>query len=314
LGYSKTTTPFLSSLSERSIVFSGARSPAPNSMFSLRSSLSGQTPSMILESRGESIETLAHELGRRGFRTGAAFDQVILGGQPAETLGFQFHFHERESDQVLPILLKMILAAGESPYFVWGHVMDPHAPYIRHDGPDFGGGAIGNYDSEIHHTDQKIKEFLADVERLASLTNTVVVISADHGESFGEQGEYFHGTSLSEAQIRVPLLIRIPGLKARRIDTPVCTGSIAATITDILGLPALRDEAYPSLLPLMLDVTKDEEHFAVSERYSAMTGAGRRSLRSIQSSRLKMTHDLRTGFRTLYDTVSDPMERRELSS
>ena len=313
LGYEKPTTPFLESIASNCFVFTEARSSAPNSMFALRSLLSGQSPSTILESRGESLVTLAHVLGARGVRTGAIFNEIVLGGKPVESLGFQYHVSEARSEAALPMLNQMIAAVGTGPFLAWSHVMDPHAPYVAHPGPDFGSDDLGRYNSEIHHVDRHLRSFWEKLQLSGVADKTVLVITADHGEGLGQGGEQFHGSSLSEHQIRVPLLVYVPGLEGRRIDVPVSTGSVAATVADLVGANLPREEEYPSLLPLMLDLEGSDRLFSVSERYSSLSGAGSRSLRSIQFGNYKMTHDLQVGFRALHDVRIDPDQRRDLA-
>ena len=65
----------------------------------------------------------------------------------------------------------------------------------------------------------------------------IVVVSADHGEEFRDHGGVYHGSTLYEEQIRVPLIVRAPGLAPRRVSAPVQTIDIAPTLMGLLGLP-----------------------------------------------------------------------------
>ena len=82
--------------------------------------------------------------------------------------------------------------------------------------------------------------------------NVLLVVTADHGEEFGEHGRLGHGTNLHREQIHVPLLIRWPGtLKPGRIDTPVSLIDIYPTLVELLGLPDPGTLRGRSLVPLL---------------------------------------------------------------
>ncbi|WP_165224080.1 sulfatase [Aquisphaera insulae] len=103
--------------------------------------------------------------------------------------------------------------------------------------------ARDSYDDCISNLDEQVGRLLDDLERSGLLESTWLVITSDHGESFGEQaGIYLHGTSLYQAQVHVPLLV-VPPLgstaPARRvIDRNVSLRDIPATILDVLNLRA----------------------------------------------------------------------------
>ncbi|MBV8757223.1 MAG: sulfatase-like hydrolase/transferase [Deltaproteobacteria bacterium] len=121
--------------------------------------------------------------------------------------------------------------------FTWVHYFDPHGPYLRPAGaPDFGDRDEDRYDSEIASLDTQIGRLLRELDASGQLAHTIVVIASDHGEGFGEHGYYFHGRSLYDDQIRVPLLIAVPGGAGRVIDAPVSLVDIAPTLLDLVGM------------------------------------------------------------------------------
>lgn len=101
------------------------------------------------------------------------------------------------------------------------------------------------YDAEVHYADAEIGRLLDALRAAGQLERTIVVVTADHGESLGEQDYWFeHGRNVSEATVRVPLLVRWPaqiaggpGTGVRDQDTSLC--DIAPTLLDFLGLPPL---------------------------------------------------------------------------
>ena len=112
---------------------------------------------------------------------------------------------------------------------------------------------IARYDGEIHSIDSQIQRLIENLESRGILDDALVIITADHGEGLGEHNYYFeHGWFIYQHQIHVPLLIRFPGQKKKRvIQTPAALSDLAPTILDILGIsipPAFHGR---SLLPLI---------------------------------------------------------------
>lgn len=165
--------------------------------------------------------------------------------------------------------------ADEPGCFVWAHYQDPHGPYAPPAGwreralgqetqaPDatrelplgsdqWGEGSIpayqalegrrdlafyrAGYRGEIAYMDAEIGRLLAGVSRRGLDATTVLVFAADHGESLGEQDVWFsHGTRLDDAQVRVPLMIRAPGLEPERRDDVVSLVDLRPTLLALLA-------------------------------------------------------------------------------
>jgi len=102
----------------------------------------------------------------------------------------------------------------------------------------------GLYDGEVRYCDEAIGELLDYLERSGLLANTLVIITADHGEEFAEHGYLGHGHTLYDELIHIPLIIRFPDGTARgeRIATPVSNRDLAATVLGYAGLPFLENE------------------------------------------------------------------------
>ena len=97
--------------------------------------------------------------------------------------------------------------------------------------------AIDAYDSCLASIDDRLGELFGELERRGVLDRTVVVVTADHGEGFGEHGLFDHGDSLYRPEIRVPLLISLPSGQARGrvVDRFVSLRDIPATILGLVG-------------------------------------------------------------------------------
>ncbi len=108
------------------------------------------------------------------------------------------------------------------------------------------------YDGEVAAVDDQIRQLLDLLDRDGVLRDAVIVVTADHGEEFGEHGEVLHGHTLYDEATRVPLIIVAPGLAANQvIREPVSLLSVAPTVLDLAGAPPEPRHAGRSLVPLM---------------------------------------------------------------
>lgn len=148
---------------------------------------------------------------------------------------------------------------GERPFFVFLNFFDAHAPYLPPDslaerfGPVRQGRALHDlsvveewseaeiareeaaYEASLVSIDQQLDRLFDTLEERGVLDETVIVITSDHGEQFGEHGLMDHGNSLYRPLLEVPLVIRYPDAAPAglRIETPVSLRDIAATIADL---------------------------------------------------------------------------------
>jgi arylsulfatase A-like enzyme len=106
--------------------------------------------------------------------------------------------------------------------------------------PEARQAAIDKYDESITYLDHQLGRLFAELERRGSWDNTLVVLTADHGEEFGERGYYFHGNTLYRGSLEVPLLVRLPGAVpgGRSVATPVSLKDLAATVLALSGARA----------------------------------------------------------------------------
>jgi arylsulfatase A-like enzyme len=119
------------------------------------------------------------------------------------------------------------------PMFLYTHLDDAHAPY------DLGGKGEDNRDAyvkEVEGVGRAIDQLLAVLEEPELTNRSVLIVSADHGEFFGEHGYFFHGRTVYEEVMRVPLLIKSSRWTPRTIDDPVSLLDVGPTILDIFGL------------------------------------------------------------------------------
>ena len=98
---------------------------------------------------------------------------------------------------------------------------------------------IDLYDAEIRYLDQSVGE-LFDVLRSQWLfERSLIIVAADHGESFGEHGTWTHGYSLYEPEVHIPLIVKLPGqTRGGRVPDPVQAIDITPTVLDVAGIQA----------------------------------------------------------------------------
>jgi arylsulfatase A-like enzyme len=113
--------------------------------------------------------------------------------------------------------------------------------YVAHDAdgiPAYGPKLRDKYDAEVTFTDRYLGKLLDFVDGKPWGKRTIVIVTADHGEAFGEHNQFAHGFELWEHLVRVPMFFVIPGMAAKRIDVPRSTIDLAPTILELLGVSA----------------------------------------------------------------------------
>jgi arylsulfatase A-like enzyme len=114
---------------------------------------------------------------------------------------------------------------------------------------------VARYDAEIAFTDQQLGVLFDAIDRLGLAEDTVVAVTADHGEGLMDHGELHHGTQLYEEQLRVPLLVRFPRTlpAGRVVEGPVSLLDLVPTLLALLGVepPAGDPMQGRNLVPVM---------------------------------------------------------------
>jgi arylsulfatase A-like enzyme len=91
------------------------------------------------------------------------------------------------------------------------------------------------YDGSIAYMDAELGNLFHELDRRGLTQNTLIIVTSDHGEEFGENGVFWHGNSLYRPSVQIPLLMKLPGgLPAVRVvDDPVSLRDLAATIMSV---------------------------------------------------------------------------------
>jgi arylsulfatase A-like enzyme len=258
------TAPFLSSLAAEGVRFDHAYAQVPHTSFSIATLLTGKfvysLSQLGLDAAGH--QTLAEVMKRERYKTAAFYppsvftiDHERLKNLEDSRYGFEYVKYEfmdapGRTDQVIHFLE----AEHPAHAFVWVHYFDPHEPYEPHPGPFAGAKtAIDRYDGEVRFADTEIARLVAYVKK--TRPHALLVIAADHGEEFGEHGGHYHGTTLYEEQVRVPLVFTTldGALAPALVHAPVGLVDVAPTLLALAGItPSARMRGHdlgPWLLP-----------------------------------------------------------------
>jgi arylsulfatase A-like enzyme len=227
------------------------------------------------------------------------------------------------------------------PFFIWVHLFDPHDPYappapydsmfdkgykgqvtgdlrrtvgtdmpvweeVEHNPPpDDYDHIVALYDGEIRYTSAQVGAFLKTLEARDLAENTLIVVSADHGESLGEHNLWGHGLSLYEPELHIPLIMVMPGKipEGLVIRQPVESASIVPTILSLAEVKGAGEFAGKDLNP----------HFKNQGDTDGSAFALWGSLSSIRTERWKLIASDEGRFE-LYDLQNDPGEKKNIMS
>jgi choline-sulfatase len=326
VGYSGVETPHLSRLAAKSVVYTRAYALAHFTTASLNGLLASRYPSELSRSdcdlgRYDAPESLAPTLKAAGVTTFAAHGHAIFVGDSAPRRGFdQWRLIVGAAGRMQTRgavtgteIAQLVTAFLESerpntPLFAWVHFVDPHDSYVAHERfPPRGSLPRNVYDSEVAFTDSVIGSVLEIIERSGMGNTTAIVLTADHGEAFGEHGTTKHGSTLYEEEVRVPLILHLPGVEPRTIDTPRSAVDIAPTIAQLLGVDIPESWAGVSLLK-DLSAAERQDRAVIVDVPSAYSRPPRQAVIHGHNKVI-----LNRGSAQVFDLAVDPEERTPLS-
>lgn len=197
---------------------------------------------------------------------------------------------------------------------------------------------MSRYDAEVRASDDRVTEVLAALDRLDLAPDALVIFSADHGEELGDHNDYFfHGASIYQGVLRVPLVLRWPGhIAPGRRDALVDHTGVLPTVLQMLGVAPAADVEGKSFLDEVAGIPGSGQETAVAEIWlggrtkGAPLDPGRDAIYAIRDPGWKLvvnrpqayprmppyTSVPGTGFRIepeeLYDLARDPHERTDL--
>ena len=306
-GYARSITPELDALAAQGAVFEHAYAQAPHSSYSLCSLMTSEYLHETTELGAAPPErTLPRMLADTGYHTAAFYTQGIfhtaaerLGVYERDAFGFSLHDHQdRPAQQMTDRVLSEIdrtAVRGEPSALFWVHYFDVHEPY---EATTLGTSDLDRYDSELMATDAAIGRLVREA-RARLKKPVIVVVSADHGEEFHEHGGVYHGSSLYEEQVHVPLLLSAPGIAPHRYTQPVESVDIVPTLLGLLDIEPPSGLRGSDLRRLLFDPSHERGPVFSAVIHKKMVVAWP----------YKLIADLRFGSFELYQLDRDPLER-----
>ncbi len=311
----------------------------------------------------DDVPTAAELLSAAGVATGAVANAAFLSPMLGLQRGFEVFDHSpafnRNLRRAVPSVdagLEFVSRHADDDFFLVLHLFDPHLDYDPPPGFEVEGqermgfadvqalcpqsedgarvvrGAPSDadrariralYDAEVTYVDAAVGRLLAALEELGIRDQTLVVLTADHGEEFWEHGGFEHGHALYEELVRVPLIVDPPAGAGpsggamgsasleSAVDAQVRVLDVMPTVFELFGLPAPESFVGASLLPLMRGTTRSSR-LAWSE--STLYGGEQRALRDERYTYVVRPRPRLAAIEELYDWRTDPLETRNLAS
>jgi arylsulfatase A-like enzyme len=334
-GYSRRTSPNIDAVAAEGVLFNHVVTPVPITLPAHSSMLTGTVPPYhgVGDNNhfrlSSSNVTLAEILRENGFVTGAVVGSYILRSHFGIAQGFDsyndafeinenrpfFSGNERSAERVSYWGNTWLEQHRDEKFFLFLHYYDPHDPYELHKDFVFSSLPFVNlskdrYDGEIAYVDHYIGQVIRKLKELNLYDSTLLIITADHGESLGQHSEDTHGFFTYHSSIHVPLVMRVPG------------GPKGAVINDLAGIIDIVPTVCGSL---GIDVPEHVHGKDLNSFFSNKGGSveGRYlycesliptkfdlgPLFGLVSDRWKYVHSLRS---ELYDLRKDPYETKNL--
>jgi arylsulfatase A-like enzyme len=350
-GYARDTSPNIDALGREGAVFLHAYSntswtiPSLASLFTSRHATRHRTvqPRSKLP---EDLPYLPELLKQQGYDT-ATF---IQSAYPLLTMGFARGFDqmERPANYKTPQILAW-LRKREKPFFLWVHYSEPHTPYTPSPpfdklfvpeswkdnrdiarywnrteceeayakNKDAARLRMGFYDARIRESDEHVGQIMAELKALGIADETLVILSADHGEEFFEHRGCDHGQTLYDEVLQVPLLMRHPSVipAGERIAEQVRLVDIMPTVLAALELPIPPGTVGHSLLPLARGIGGDRAVLGgfLSNTEQAVVIRHHNMKYVYSPNRTALRQSEKQATEELYDLEADPGERKNLA-
>jgi arylsulfatase A-like enzyme len=296
-----------------------------------------------------SLTTLPQLFSKAGYRTAAIVNSHNLAPEFGLDRGFeQYRYVEERVDRREPSAeitdqaIEWVRKASGKPLFLFLHYYDVHSDYVslpEHEEAflrPYGGIADGSttqlaahregkvplsasdapnlidrYDAGIRQMDEEIGRLLAFVRDEGYWENTLLVLTSDHGEEFFEHGGVLHGQTQYQEVIRVPLLIKGPGIpKARRVPNPVSLVDIVPTLAARAALAAPEGIDGLDVSPLWTGEGLDDRYlFSEADHNNVEHDI----TRAVRYRGFKLHFNRLSGEYRLYDLARDPEEREDVA-
>ncbi|HEY2388147.1 MAG TPA: sulfatase [Candidatus Binatia bacterium] len=269
-GRGRPTTPFLDALAREGALFERVVAQSTITPVSHMSLFTGLYPREhgVTDLRQPSnliaYPMMAEVFRANGYATGAVTEDGLLQAALGFERGFDRYVENKSPDlgstvghveSTFDAALAWLGAHRGQRWFLFVHTYQVHAPYTpppAYQGVFGGTRDVDRYEEEIRYTDDQLRRLWQTVTALGIADDTLLVVTSDHGEEFGEHGALDHGSHLYDETLLVPLVMRAPGVIPARLRVAEAVGLIDVfpTVARILGLPSLFFRDAWSLTPL----------------------------------------------------------------
>lgn len=338
-GYPRPTTPYLDAFAADATRFAAAFAGGPKTIPSVPQTLTGHYFYWHRPARG-----LATLLGSHGVPSRAIVNNpYVASWLRGERPGFDaVEAGELNAHAITSAALRHLTAAGRCPTALYLHYLDTHTPYrappryARRFIDRTAGATIGLtyddvtrawqhgygeadrqrivdlYDGNLAYTDRQIGRLLRGLARRGRLDHTLVIVTSDHGEELWDHRQFFHGQSLFDELLHVPLLVRWPDLgRGRVVDMVVSTVDVVPTVAATMGRAAPASDGRS-----LRDLATGEPDAAARARavFALVSHAEPRTpeRHAVRTRTHKLVHDVSDGAIAIYDLGADPKEKRNL--
>lgn len=296
-GHGDDISPNIDAFAAKSLVFDQAHTAAPVTPTSFSAAFSGELPVRVFRGWHFSApQTLAGHFAKAGYKTAAFLDNVQLVAKRGFEAGFQTYEVDPKQGTTDKKNLEWSMAwlheHRHQRFFLWVHFINPHSPYdwrkmaerfydSRYRGPfEKTSGADFHptdpkdiarlrslYDGEVFFADSLFGKLIKQVEQMKLLGSTIVVLTADHGEEFGEHGAFQH-KHLTEETVRIPLIIHEPGMSAgRRTSVLESNLDLFPTLAGMTGHPLRGRSDGEDIRRVHLAQKRDLVSIAMTDRH-----------------------------------------------
>jgi len=326
-GYTRPTSLEVDELARSGLVYEKARAVSSWTLPSMASLFTGLFPTSTGVTATERIlptgaATLAERLTGAGYYCAALQTNSLLTSSRGFARGFA-EYHEITMKEAATVNRETYERAGAvcqyardwlnghsgRPFFLYVHYMDVHNPYEPP--PEykvFGETPQDRYDGAILYTTHEIAGLMSFFEKTGLAEKSLVILTSDHGEQFGEHGDFGHGKSLHAEEMNIPLVVWGPG-----IERGVCAGLVQnfdlyATLLAAAGVKAGAGLGSLALWGPDGKPAQDlrPECFAEVE----LRKSGRITLWSVETNGEKLIYDTSNPQPAFYDLTVDPGETK----
>ena len=273
---------------------------------------------------GKGVPVLAEILQQRGFRTAAFVSSIVLSKQSGLGRGFahysdQFQIGEddarflntiqKRGDTTVAEAVAWLGEPGPERRFGWVHLYDPHDPYEPPE-PYASRYAGRPYDGEVAWSDELVGRLDTALGAAGLRDDTLLLVTADHGEGLNEHGEAVHGYFVYETTLRVPFIMRGPGIPpGTKLGVVARTVDVMPTVLELLGMADLTPAVSGRSLAAALGGKPLDDEPTFAESLTPLIHYGWSDLRAVRDGRWKYILAPRP---ELYDLDRDPGERQNL--